>query len=52
MAKEKEKRETFSLRLKASIWAKARKKCIDNRKNFSVYMEELIEKDINIKKGE
>ena len=48
MTKE-EKRETFSLRLKTSIWAKARKKCIDNRKNFSVYMEELIEKDIKEK---
>ena len=42
------KRETISLKINPRLWKEAKKKAIDEEVSYSRYIENLIEKSLNI----
>ena len=43
-------RKTTSIKIDIDLWKQARKKCIDIDSEISVYLENLIRKDLGMKK--
>jgi hypothetical protein len=41
-------RKTTSIKIDPDVWKEARKYCIDNNMDVSVYIEKLIKKDLGV----